>query len=188
MESEPFVDETDDQEVCWFCPSARLPGGGFDVFERPTPECAFDPADGYRYTVVGRVPVCVHPGKVGLPPGRYASDGLPVPARAQRPEAPPAPPAPLPAPAATSPAALAERGVPRALRRERRRAAAPYAGTLPTGLPDDVAGLADWVTTLARAADPQELAEVLAGAEAAALTRFPEAEVLDVLRRALSGG
>ncbi|WP_371484794.1 hypothetical protein [Kitasatospora sp. NBC_00315] len=41
---------------------------------------------------------------------------------------------------------------------------------------------------LARDAAPEDLAEVLAGAEAAALTRFPETEVLAVLRRVLSGG
>ncbi|WP_329571863.1 hypothetical protein [Kitasatospora sp. NBC_01266] len=59
---------------------------------------------------------------------------------------------------------------------------------LPPGLPEDVADLAAWVGQLARYAAPQDLAEVLAGAEAAALTRFPEAEVLAVLRRVLSGG
>ncbi|MDH6137753.1 hypothetical protein P3T37_007186 [Kitasatospora sp. MAA4] len=182
MESEPFVGEESEHEVCWFCPSVRLPAGGFDVFERPTRECAFDPADGFRYTVVGRVPVCVHPGKVGLPPGRYASEGRPMPAREPRPvvveraaEAEPEPEAEVV-------------GVVRAQRRERRQVPAPYAGALPVGLPQELTGLAAWVAELARGAQPQDLAEVLAGAEAAALTRFPEAEVLEVLRRVLSGG
>lgn len=62
------------------CPSLRFRGGDFDVFERPTSECRFDPVDGFRYTA-DRVPVCVHPYKVGLPPGRYASCREPLPPR-----------------------------------------------------------------------------------------------------------
>nr|WSZ97127.1 hypothetical protein OH820_17010 [Streptomyces sp. NBC_00857] len=61
---------------CGICPSRRLPLGEFDVIDRPSRDCPFDPADGYRYTATG-VPVCVHPEKVGLPPGRYKSDGTP---------------------------------------------------------------------------------------------------------------
>lgn len=46
------------------------------MIERPSRDCPFDPADGYRYTAAG-VPVCVHPEKVGLPPGEYKSEGTP---------------------------------------------------------------------------------------------------------------
>ncbi|MFJ2177019.1 hypothetical protein ACIQVO_28540 [Streptomyces sp. NPDC101062] len=59
--------------ACGICPSRRFPLGEFDVFERPSKECPFDPADGHRYTAE-RVPVCVHPDKVGLPVGRYKSE------------------------------------------------------------------------------------------------------------------
>lgn len=60
---------------CGICPSRRFPLGEFDVFERPSRDCPFNPADGHRYTTAG-VPVCVHPEKVGLPPGRYKTDCL----------------------------------------------------------------------------------------------------------------
>jgi hypothetical protein len=69
VDIEPFVDEDSDHDVCWICPSVRFPAGGFDVVERPTRECPFDPADGFRYTAA-RVPVCVHPYNMGLPAGR----------------------------------------------------------------------------------------------------------------------
>lgn len=45
--------------------------------ERPSREFPFSPADGHRYTAAG-VPVCVHPEKVGMPPGSYATDGAPL--------------------------------------------------------------------------------------------------------------
>lgn len=47
------------------------------MFERPTKECPFNPADGHRYTADG-TPVCVHPDKVGLPAARYKSEGAPL--------------------------------------------------------------------------------------------------------------
>lgn len=59
---------------------------------------------------------------------------------------------------------------------------------LPPGLPEEPAGLGPWVHGLAGGAAPEELAEVLAGAEAAALTRFPAEQVLAVLRDVLSAG
>ncbi|MBT2509989.1 hypothetical protein J7I98_29830 [Streptomyces sp. ISL-98] len=62
--------------ACGICPSRRFPLGEFDVFERPSHDCQFNPVDGHRYTAAG-VPVCVHPEKVGLPPGRYKTDGTP---------------------------------------------------------------------------------------------------------------
>ncbi|MEW1719850.1 hypothetical protein [Streptomyces sp. NPDC093109] len=74
---EAFVTGDGHHTACGICPSRRFPLGEFDVFERPSKECPFDPADGHRYTAE-RVPVCVHPGKVGLPVGRYKSDGVPL--------------------------------------------------------------------------------------------------------------
>ncbi|MFE4800295.1 tyrosine-type recombinase/integrase [Streptomyces sp. NPDC056708] len=41
------------------------------VYDRPSWECPFDPADGFRYTA-DRTPACVHPHKVGLEPDRIA--------------------------------------------------------------------------------------------------------------------
>lgn len=62
--------------------------GEFDVIDRPGPGSRYDPAAGYRVNVDTGAPVCVHPYRVGLPPGAYASAGLPVPTI---PEEPPAP-------------------------------------------------------------------------------------------------
>lgn len=63
--------------ACGICPSRFHPAGEFDVFERPTAECPFSKADGHRYLGDG-TPVCVHPEKVGLPAGRYKSEGAPL--------------------------------------------------------------------------------------------------------------
>ncbi|WP_116214952.1 hypothetical protein [Streptomyces olivoreticuli] len=67
----------DEHPACGICPSRRFPLGAFDVVERPSRDCPFNPADGHRYTPDG-VPVCVHPDKVGVPAGRYKTDGLPL--------------------------------------------------------------------------------------------------------------
>jgi len=63
--------------------------GRFDVRDRPSREYAYDPAVGWRVDATGTA-VCVHPYRVGLPPGRYASAGEPLPDLT----------APLPAPTA----------------------------------------------------------------------------------------
>jgi hypothetical protein len=70
--TEPFVSSDVLHLACGICPSRRLPVGGFDVWARPTKECPFNPVDGHRYAPDG-TPVCVHPEKVGLPVGAYAS-------------------------------------------------------------------------------------------------------------------
>lgn len=75
--AEPFVNGDVLHLACGICPSRRLPVGQFDVFERPTKECPFNPADGHRYTAEG-TPVCVHPEKVGLPVARYKSENAPL--------------------------------------------------------------------------------------------------------------
>jgi hypothetical protein len=71
----PFTTD-DERGVCGVCPSTRLPGGAFDVHARPSAESRF--AGGVRRTAAG-VPVCVHPERVGLPPGAYASEGAVLP-------------------------------------------------------------------------------------------------------------
>ncbi|GAA2064141.1 hypothetical protein GCM10009801_08550 [Streptomyces albiaxialis] len=74
--AEAFV-RGEDHWACGICPSRRLPLGEFDIAERPSREFPFSPEDGHRYTAAG-VPVCVHPEKVGVPAGRYKSDGVPL--------------------------------------------------------------------------------------------------------------
>lgn len=69
--SEPFA-QGEDHPACGICPSKRLPREGFVVYSRPSWECPFDPADGFRYTLDDRTPACVHPHKVGLEPDRIA--------------------------------------------------------------------------------------------------------------------
>ncbi|NWF30160.1 hypothetical protein HW130_28540 [Streptomyces sp. PKU-EA00015] len=68
--SEPFA-QGEDHPACGICPSKRLPREAFVVYDRPSWECPFDPADGFRYTA-DRTPACVHPHKVGLEPDRIA--------------------------------------------------------------------------------------------------------------------
>ncbi|MCK8679138.1 hypothetical protein [Streptomyces lichenis] len=75
--ADPHVSGEVHHRACGVCPGRRHPVGEFDVFERPTAEAPFSPADGLRYLGDG-TPVCVHPEKVGLPPGRYKSKGAPL--------------------------------------------------------------------------------------------------------------
>lgn len=56
---------------------------------RPRTELAYRPQLGWRATPAG-VPVCVHPFRVGMPPGAYASAGQPLPVLQE--EIVPAPP------------------------------------------------------------------------------------------------
>lgn len=72
------------EQTCVVCPAQQLGPGQFDVIDRPGPEFAYRPALGWRATADG-VAVCVHPFRVGLPAGRYASQGEPVPDKAPRP-------------------------------------------------------------------------------------------------------
>jgi hypothetical protein len=66
------------EDTCIVCPAQELGPGKFDVVDRPGPENAYDPQVGWRVDPAG-IAVCVHPFRVGLPPGRYASAGVPVP-------------------------------------------------------------------------------------------------------------
>lgn len=72
-----FVGDDVHHLACGICPSRRYRVGQFDVYERPTADCPFNPADGHRYAPDG-TPVCVHPEKVGLPPGAYRSKNAPL--------------------------------------------------------------------------------------------------------------
>jgi len=165
----------DDSDACWICPALRLPAGQFDVYERPTRQCPFDPATGFRYA--GDIPVCVHPYKVGLPPGRYASAGTalpnptPHPAAQERPAAQSEPvrayPGPAPRPAA----------VPQA------DDASIMAGARPA-VPDE---LLSWMRGLVADAAPDDLADTLGQAEEAALLRFSAESVVEALRQVLGG-
>lgn len=75
--AEPFVSDDFLHLACGICPSRRFPAGQFDVWERPTKQCPFDKADGFRYAPDG-TPVCVHPERVGLPVGAYKSENAPL--------------------------------------------------------------------------------------------------------------
>jgi hypothetical protein len=72
------------EQTCVVCPAQQLGPGQFDVVDRPGPEFAYNRDIGWRVTAQG-VAVCVHPYRVGLPVGRYASAGEPVPVEAPRP-------------------------------------------------------------------------------------------------------
>ncbi|MEU4948070.1 hypothetical protein ACFYN3_41910 [Streptomyces lavendulae] len=69
--AEPFITEDSDHPACGICPSLRLPRDAFVVYDRPSRECPFNPADGHRYTSDG-TPACVHPDKIGVEPDRIA--------------------------------------------------------------------------------------------------------------------
>ncbi|MEU7618766.1 hypothetical protein AB0B27_22090 [Micromonospora rifamycinica] len=66
------------ERTCVVCPAQELGPGRFDVVDRPGPDFAYDRAVGWRVDPDGH-PVCVHPYRVGMPPGRYASAGVPLP-------------------------------------------------------------------------------------------------------------
>ncbi|MFF4696088.1 hypothetical protein [Streptomyces chattanoogensis] len=187
----PFIDDATDHRACWFCPSLRLPAGAFDVLDRPSQDYPFDDADGFRYHRVTRVPACVHPERIGLEAGKYCSEGrlpeLPVPVEAVE-TGPAAAVRPAPRDPATAPARSLP---PRRSRRPKRTPVpelAPFEGPLPSGVPDRIDDLAPWIRSLLAAARPDQLADVLAGAEAAARERFPDESVLGVLRRVLADG
>jgi len=74
------------------CPGQRLGPGAFDVTDQPGRDSRYDPAAGHRVNPATGIAICVHPYRVGLPPGRYASAAEPLPG--------PSTPAPLPTPAA----------------------------------------------------------------------------------------
>ncbi|MBC3840602.1 hypothetical protein GXW82_11030 [Streptacidiphilus sp. 4-A2] len=125
--------------------------------------------------------MCVHPYKVGLPPGNYASAGAVLPDLPRRPR-------PLesaqarPAPASVYPGPLL-RSAPRPAGEPQADDAVIMAGARPA-VPD---GLLSWVRGLVADAAPGELSDTLAQAEEAALLRFSAESVVEALRQVLSG-
>ncbi|MFB9238372.1 hypothetical protein ACFFWC_22925 [Plantactinospora siamensis] len=71
-----------ENDTCVVCPAQVLGPGRFDVVDRPGPQYAYSPAAGWRIGPDGQ-PVCVHPFRVGMPPGSYASAGDPLPEPAE---------------------------------------------------------------------------------------------------------
>jgi hypothetical protein len=74
MTGGPWLEE----DLCAVCPGQVLAPGRFDVEPKPSQSSRFDPAVGHRVNAAGAA-VCVHPYRVGLPPGRYGSHRDPVP-------------------------------------------------------------------------------------------------------------
>lgn len=64
------------------CPALVHDPGRFDIADGPGPASRYDTSRGYRRDAASGVPVCVHPHKIGHPPGRYASAGQRWPAEA----------------------------------------------------------------------------------------------------------
>jgi hypothetical protein len=65
-------------DTCVVCPARRLRPGQFDVLDRPARDYRYNRQIGWRIDPEGNA-VCVHPYRVGLPVGRYASQGAPLP-------------------------------------------------------------------------------------------------------------
>ncbi|WP_433204211.1 hypothetical protein ACQP00_35515 [Dactylosporangium sp. CS-047395] len=91
----PTQDELRDA-TCVACPGQSLPLGAFDVAERPDPGIPYSPVPGHRVHAATGTPTCVHPYRVGVPPGHYRSAGAPLPAGAPPPPAPTGPDLALP--------------------------------------------------------------------------------------------
>ncbi|WP_250009724.1 hypothetical protein [Actinoplanes sp. M2I2] len=77
-------------DTCSVCPAQELGPGRFDVVARPSQDFAYRPEVGWRVGPDGTA-VCVHPYRVGMPPGRYASAGTPVPSTREATRTLPAP-------------------------------------------------------------------------------------------------
>lgn len=60
------------------CPAQRLGPGCFDVVDGPGDRYRFESRVGHRVDVETGLAVCVHPFRVGLAPGAYASVGVEV--------------------------------------------------------------------------------------------------------------
>lgn len=65
--------------TCEVCPAQLLRFGQFDVSSRPGSDTQYDPGHGWRVNRTTGAPTCVHPYRVGLPAGLYASAGQPLP-------------------------------------------------------------------------------------------------------------
>ncbi|GAA2669235.1 hypothetical protein [Actinoplanes palleronii] len=65
-------------DTCAVCPAQTLGPGRFDVLQKPGPQYPYRPDLGWRAGSDG-TPACVHPYRVGMPVGSYASAGTPLP-------------------------------------------------------------------------------------------------------------
>ncbi|MCK9876619.1 hypothetical protein MXD59_12660 [Frankia sp. Ag45/Mut15] len=72
----------DEEALCAVCPAQVHDPGRFDIVDGPAEGGRYDASTGYRRDQASGVPVCIHPGKIGVPSGRYASAGEPWPVRA----------------------------------------------------------------------------------------------------------
>lgn len=66
------------EDTCVVCPARKLGPGEFDVLDAPARDYRLDRSVGYRVDPHANA-VCVHPYRVGLAVGRYASRHLPLP-------------------------------------------------------------------------------------------------------------
>lgn len=150
-------------DCCVICPAQRLGIGGFDVVDRPQVRYAFDAAAGCRVDQVTAVPVCVHPFRVGLPPGLYASAGHPLAEqRGRDPDDPASTPQTISRPPVFTPS--------------------PEQLVLPESV-DDLEG---WLIAMLRTAAHHEMASALDQAEAIAAERFTGEQIVQALRRVLA--
>ncbi|OHV27488.1 hypothetical protein BBK14_20455 [Parafrankia soli] len=78
----------DEDALCVVCPALVHDRGRFDIADGPGPDSRYDTSRGYRRDSDTGVPVCVHPHKIGVASGRYASAGQRWPEEADRGPAP----------------------------------------------------------------------------------------------------
>jgi hypothetical protein len=162
--SQPLPEWAD--ACCSVCPAQLLGPGEFDVVERPFQGQGFR-QDGVRIDTSTLVPTCVHPFRLGLPPGAYASAGVPLPGPASE-EC---------GPERTPIRGMGWPGVPRTI-------FTPTPDQLE--LPEAVQDLEAWMVAMLRTAEPTALDSALGQAEVTALERFSSADVLAALRRVLT--
>ncbi|RFU41255.1 hypothetical protein DZF91_12820 [Actinomadura logoneensis] len=148
------------------CPAQKLALGEFDVVDRPGARYGFDRDRGYRVDIATGFPVCVHPFRVGLEPGPYAS------AAAGWPDPAAPPPDPLDPSQAPRPSGA------------RRAVFTPTPEQLE--LPESADDLEAWLIAILRTARADELASALDQAETAAAQRFNADQIVKALRRALA--
>ncbi|TDD37912.1 hypothetical protein E1287_07595 [Actinomadura sp. KC06] len=148
-------------DCCVICPAQKHGFGEFDVVDRTQVRYAFDAEVGCRIDQVTQVPVCVHPFRVGLAPGLYASAGHPLAEqRGPDPDEPPRPVVERPPVFTPSPEQLV--------------------------LPESVDDLEGWLIAMLRTAAHHEMASALNQAEAIAGERFTGEQIVQALRRVLA--
>lgn len=150
---------------CGVCPAQQLAAGQFDVIAAPGSQYQYDPDLDLRVDVSTRQPTCVHPFRVGLPPGLYATAGTP-----------------LPGPDAERPVRPAKAG--KGLSSYRTGVFVPTAEQLV--LPAQLDDLEGWLIAMLRTAGPNEMDSALAQAESIAAQRFSGSEIVAALRRVLA--